>query len=364
MKIATIIGTRPEIIKMSSLLPSFDEQFEHILIHTDQHYSYELDQIMFEQLQLKKPKYRLSTNKNNSAVQLGDMILQISEILEKERPDVVVVHGDTNSTMAGAIAANKLKIKIVHVEAGCRSNNFEMPEEFNRIVADHLSNILFAPDKVAVDNLRRENISEEKIKLVGSTVFDYSQRNKNFANKAILSQLNLAEGKFIVATLHRQESVDNTIIVKDLLAALGAIAEKIPVVFPIHPRTQKAITDNKIIIEKKIITTKPLGYLEFLALLQNCRFVMTDSGGIQEEASAFNKPCLVLRDVTEWSRLVDAGKNFITTTKKENILIQAERLLNDAELTRVREIRYANDAGASDKIIRILKTTNSTPELF
>ncbi|MBI2040898.1 MAG: UDP-N-acetylglucosamine 2-epimerase (non-hydrolyzing) [DPANN group archaeon] len=356
MKIITIIGTRPEIIKMSSLLPLFDKTFEHALVHTNQHYDYEMDKIMFEQLALREPDYRLHTSKKNPAVQLGDMICQISEILVAEKPDFVVVHGDTNSAMAGAIAANKLKIMIAHVESGCRSFDYRMPEEFNRTVTDHLSEILFAPDDVAVSNLKRENIQEKNIKLVGSTVFDYSNRNKEFANKKITEKLNLRENNFVVATLHRQESVDSPAILREILSALETVAGKIPIVFPVHPRTQKVIDNEKIKLGDNVIATRAIGYLDFLGLLQASRFVMTDSGGVQEEAAALNKPCLILRDVTEWSRLVDAGKNFIATTKKENITAHAEKLLNDAELDRIKRINYKSDEGATEKIMSILKT--------
>lgn len=355
MKVVTIIGTRPEIIKMSSVLPLLDKNFNHILIHTDQHYDYEMDKIMFEQLALRMPDHRLNTSKASPALQIGEMICQISEILEEQKPDFVIVQGDTNSTMAGAIAANKLKIKVIHIEAGCRSFDYRMPEEFNRIVTDHLSEILFAPDNVAIRNLKKENINEEKIKFVGSTVFDYSNRNKKFVDKTIVEELGLKENKFIVATLHRQENTDNPAVLKELISALEAVAEKIPIVFPVHPRTQKAIGEQKIKLSSNIITTKALGYIEVLSLLLASRFVMTDSGGVQEEAAAFNKPCLILRDVTEWSRLVDAGKNFIATTKKENIIMYAERLLNDAELDRIKKINYESDIGASEKIINILK---------
>ena len=356
MKIITILGTRPEIIKMSSVLPLFDKNFQHLLIHTDQHYSYELDKLMFEQLKLRAPDYRLATDKRTAAIQTGDMILKISEILEKEKPDLVIVHGDTNSTLAGAISANKLKIKLAHIEAGCRMFDYSMPEEFNRIVVDHLADILFAPDEIAVRDLKNENIQTSRVKLVGSTVFDCINRNKQFANRKILQELGLEAGKFVVATLHRQESVDNPEILKELLSALDFIGGKIKIVFPIHPRTQKNITTNNILIGKNIITTPPLGYFEFLALLQDCRFVMSDSGGIMEEGFACGKPCLYLHNTPAWPRLINAGKNILATTNKENIIKHAEMLLDNNELNRIKAIPCDSDAGASDRIIKHLKT--------
>ncbi len=355
MKIVTVIGTRPEIIKMSSLLPIFDKQFEHTLVHADQHYDYDMDAVMFEQLKLRKPDFRLNTNKKSQAVQVGEMVAQISEILAKIRPDFVAVHGDTNSTLAAAIAANKSGIKLAHIEAGCRCFDYSVPEEYNRIVVDHLSDLLFAPDHVAADNLRRENVANNKIKSSGSTVFDCVQRNKELANKNILESLGLKNNAFVVSTLHRPNNVDDPVILSELLSALNIIGEKIPVVLSVHPRTQKNMLLHNIKPGKNITTTKPLGYLEFLALLQACRFIVSDAGGIQEEAVALNKPCLILRNVTEWSRLTDAGKNFIATTKPENIVGLAERLLDDAELKRIQDIDYKSDSGASEKIVNILK---------
>ncbi len=357
MKIATIIGTRPEIIKMTSLLPRLDEEFNHTLIHADQHYSYEMDALIFQQLKLRVPNYRLSTNKMSPAVQVGDTIQQLAKLLSDVQPDLVVLHGDTNSTLAGAIAANKLAMPIAHVEAGVRwgLHKKAIPEDYNRFIVDHLSEILFAPDEPAVNNMLHEHIQNEKIHLVGSTIFDCVARNKQFSNTTVLEKLKLKKNNFLVVTLHRQENVDNLEKLKDLLAAIDTVSEKIRVVFPIHPRTQKAMSANKIEMSNNVVTTEPLGYLEMLALLHECRFVMTDSGGLQEEASAFNKPCLILRDVTEWVRLIDAGKNFIATTHKETIINQATRLLDDAELKRIHDINCSSDDGASEKIINILK---------
>lgn len=356
MKIATILGTRPEIIKLSPLIPLFDENFEHILIHTNQHYSPEMDYIFFKDLNLRKPDYFLNVGSGSQAYQVGNMMVKIEEILQKEKPEIVIVQGDTNSTLAGALVAAKLNIKLAHVESGCRSFNKKMPEEINRIIADHCSEILFAADEAGYTNLLREGIEKEKIFLTGSTATDALLRNLEYSKKSDIIEKTALPDNFVTVTLHRAENTNNTAVLKEIISALNEIAEKTTVVFPVHPRTKKFIEDNKIVLGKNIIRTEPLGYLDFIKLMSSSLFVMSDSGGIQEEAAILNIPCLILREETEWQRLVDAGKNIIAGTQKEDITrIAGDLLENKDKLESIKNIKIELLEGVSQKILEVLK---------
>jgi UDP-N-acetylglucosamine 2-epimerase (non-hydrolysing) len=269
---------------------------------------------------------------------------------------MVIVQGDTNSTLAGALTASKLQIPVAHVEAGCRSFDRRMPEEINRILVDSISDYLFAPDENSYKNLTcLECFPSEKVYLVGNTSVDACLRAKELFNQDTLNDYPLEKGEYILFTLHRQE---NTKIdgLKEILMALNAISDKIKVLFPVHLRTRKVIVENKIEIGDNIILTDPLGYKDFMGLLTNSKFVMTDSGGIQEEAAVLNVPCLILRDNTEWMYYVEMGKNLLLGTQCDKIVEVVNNLLeNDDKVSEIEKIKIPINQGATESIISILK---------
>jgi len=346
MKIATILGTRPEIIKLSPLIPLLEKQFTHILIHTGQHYDYEMDKVFFEELKLKEPNYKLNVGSHPQGKQTGIMLEKIESVLLKEKPNLVIVQGDTNSTLAGALAASKLGIKILHVESGCRSFNREMPEEINRVLTDAISSYLIAPDEQAVENLKKENVHGKIINL-GSTAFDAALRIKIFVDSTPMKE------EYVLLTLHRAENTTPEQL-RSILGSLNELAKEIPIIFPIHPRTQKIVTDHNINISN-IKSIPPTSYLKFISLLAHSKFCVTDSGGIQEEALVFNIPCLIPRNETEWMRLVDAGKNFLIGTEPKKIKNAILDLWsNEDKLQFIKEIQVDYPRNVSKNIIDMI----------
>lgn len=360
MKIATIIGTRPEIIKMSPLIPRFDKKFKHILIHTGQHFSKEMDAIFFKELKLRKPDYNLGLHLMKESKQLSKMIEIISEILEKEKPNLVVVQGDTNSTLAGAISAKKLGFKLAHVEAGCRCFDKKRPEEINRIIADHLADYLFSPGKTQTQNLLKEGIERKKIFEVGNTSIDAIQRTKKLALKSkILEKLCLKRNTYSVITLHRAETVDNKKKLVEIIMALNELSKETKLVFPVHPRTKKMLKKFKLKLSKNILKIKPLGSIDFTALLMNARIVLTDSGGIQEEAAMLNIPAVILAEMTEWDAFVRMQKNFLGGNKKNSILKISRKLIKDNKFwNSSKKKKLKKIKSPAKKIISILKKLN------
>jgi UDP-N-acetylglucosamine 2-epimerase (non-hydrolysing) len=355
MKIATVLGTRPEIIKLSPLIPLLDKEFDHILIHTGQHYSYNMDKIFFEDLNLRDCDYVLNIGSGSHGKQTGKMIMGIEDVLIKEEPDVVLVQGDTNSTLAGAITASKLQMKVAHVEAGCRSFDRQMPEEINRTLVDHVSNILFAPDGNAYKNLTAEGISDSLIHLVGNTSVDACLRAINLFNLDKLEDFGLKKSDYVLLTIHRQENTTH-LKLKEILGAINVISERIKVVFPVHLRTKKIIVENGIKLNENIILTDPLGYKDFMGLLSNSKFVLTDSGGIQEESVILNIPCLILRENTEWMSYVNMGKNVLLGTDKIKVISFLNDLLDDEQHLKImQKIKIHIKNGASIKILDVLK---------
>ncbi|WP_048191097.1 non-hydrolyzing UDP-N-acetylglucosamine 2-epimerase [Methanobacterium sp. SMA-27] len=354
MKIATIFGTRPEIIKLSTLITLLDKDFKQILIHTGQHYSYEMDRIFFEELKLRDCDYTLNIGSGSHAKQTGKMLMKIEKVLLDEKPSIVIVQGDTNSTLAGALAASKLQIPVAHVEAGCRSFDRTMPEEINRIMVDHISDFLFAPDENAFKNLINEGITPGKIYLVGNTSVDACLRTKDLFNNET-PDYSLEKGNYILLTLHRQENTSYGGL-KGILDAINIISDKIKVLFPAHLRTRKVIEDHQMEIGKNVILTDPMGYKDFIELLASSKFVMTDSGGIQEECAVLNVPCLILRDNTEWMVYVEMGKNLLLGTNQEKIVEGVMDLLdNDQKLVEMIEIPSNIMGNASEYIVSIIK---------
>lgn len=303
MKVAIILGTRPEIIKMSPIIRECEKQgIDHYILHTGQHYSYEMDKIFFEQLKLPQPKYNLDVGSGKHGGQTGKMLAGIEEIFIKDRPDVVLVQGDTNTVLAGALAACKLQIKIGHVEAGLRSFDRTMPEEINRIVADHISDYLFAPTENSRQYLLNEGIPDEKIFVTGNTVVDAAYQNLMILKDRvdILEEFGLKEKEYLITTIHRAENVDSKERLCNILKGFSQIYKEfeLPIIFPAHPRTIKMIEEFEFQIPEGTKLTEPLGYLEFLQLESGAKLILTDSGGVQEEVCILKVPCVTLRDNT------------------------------------------------------------------
>jgi len=330
MKILTVLGARPQFIKAGAVsrqikrLKEKGERLEEIIVHTGQHYDYNMSDVFFEELDLPKPDYYLGIGGKSHGAMTGEMIIKLEEVMLKEKPDAVLVYGDTNSTLAGAIASSKLHIPIAHVEAGLRSFNMKMPEEINRVLTDRVSKWLFCPTDTAVENLKKEGFpfklstnNYQLISNVGDVMYDVALYYKQFAKKPL--SLSTITSHFILCTIHRAENTDNIERLKNIFEAVEEISKEIPVVLPLHPRTRKILENNNI-NPKNVVIIEPVSYLEMIWLLDNCKMVMTDSGGLQKEAFFFKKPCITLRDETEWVELVENNFNALAGAKREKII--------------------------------------------
>lgn len=317
--IAFVIGTRPEIIKMSPLLRrARKEGIPHVFIHSNQHYSQEMDAQIISDLQLQAPDYNLGVGSATHAVQTGKIMERVEKIFQEVKPGYVIVHGDTNTTLAGALTAKKLQIPVAHIEAGLRSFDMGMPEEINRIMVDHISDLHFAPTELARDHLRKEGLSPDKIVVTGNTVQDALLEHIPLtAHTSILPDHGLTANNYVLATLHRAENVDLPsrlqAMIRQLELASHLTGHK--VVWPMHPRTAAVLSAQNITLPGSILTLPPVGYIEMLALLQHCSLVLTDSGGVQEEAYILKRPLITLRNSTERPETLSA--NFIVDTNPE-----------------------------------------------
>ena len=326
MKIAILVGTRPEIIKMAPIIRLCQRRrLDYFIIHSKQHYSEKLDGIFFSELDLPAPKYNLNVGSGGHANQTGRILIELEPILISEHPDVLLVQGDTNTVVAGALAAHKLHIKVGHVEAGLRSFDQTMPEESNRIIADHISDYLFAVTDLQVGYLRNEGIPESKIFKVGNTIVDalLSHRIEAEKKSQILSELKLQKKEFYLLTSHRAANVDDPDALKEIIQLITKIPGK--VCWPIHYRTQKVLKENRIDLPANLTWTEPVGYSDFLNLLSNCKAVITDSGGVQEEACILGVPCVTIRDRTERPETVDVGANVLVHRNSEAMVAALER---------------------------------------
>ncbi len=324
MKIASVIGARPQFIKCAPLSKELRKLHREIIIHTGQHYDYEMDKVFFDELGIPKPDYNLGVGSGTHGAQTGKVLEKTEQILMQEKPDLVIVYGDTNSTLAGALAAVKLNIKIGHVEAGLRSFDRTMPEEINRVLTDHCSNYLFCPTQTAVDNLKREGITMG-VYLTGDVMVDALAANKDAAERSmILENLGLNSKQYLVLTIHRQSNTDNETNLRSIVEACLEIGGDI--VFPVHPRTEKYLKAYGLYdkLKEKVRLTMPLGYLDFLKLMNHARRILTDSGGIQKEAYILGVPCVTLRDITGWVEAVEDGWNILVGVDKERIIEMAE----------------------------------------
>lgn len=357
MKIAIVLGTRPEIIKMSPVVRALEERNANFLvIHTGQHYSYNLDRVFFEQLNLPPVKYNLEVGSGSHAEQTARALIGIERILQEEKPDIVLVEGDTNSALAGALAAVKLHIEVGHVEAGLRSYDRQMPEEINRILADHCSDFLFAPTEKSKAILLGEGILEKKIFVTGNTIVDAVRQNVLARGKKdTLSNLHLSPKEYFLVTLHRQGNVDNRARFDPILEGLDRVATKFhqPVIYPIHPRSRKRLNEFDL-KSKKITLIDPIDFLNFLQLESEARLIFTDSGGVQEEACILGVPCVTLRDNTERPETIEVGSNILAGASSNRILECTELMLN-------RKNNWENpfgDGTAGRRIVEILEQTH------
>ena len=334
MKIVTIIGARPQFIKSAAVSQAIIDYnqaghstiVEEVIVHTGQHYDPNMSAIFFDEMHIPKPKYHLNINGLSHGAMTGQMLEAIEKVLLDEKPNWVMVYGDTNSTLAGALAASKLHIKVAHIEAGLRSFNMKMPEEINRILTDRVSSILFCPTESAIDNLEKEGYDQLGISIVknGDVMLDASMMFSTFA-KAPKEKL---PETFCLATVHRAENTDDPERLKGIFKALAEIGKETAVVIPMHPRTKKYLEKYNIELPSSIVVLNPVGYMEMLYLLKNCQVVLTDSGGLQKEAYFFEKYCLTLRDETEWVELIENGFNTLVGADYDKIIAGFETAKN------------------------------------
>jgi len=379
MKILTVIGARPQFIKAAALTKAIQafnrerghppgmEYIEEIAVHTGQHYDYDMDRIFFQELGLREPRYHLGIGSASHGEQTGRMLKGIEEVLLKEGPDGVVVYGDTNSTLAGALAACKLHFPVAHVEAGLRSYDREMPEEINRVIVDHVSSFLFCPTENAVINLRKEGIIDGDVTVVhvGDVMYDSVLYNVEIARKKsqILSELGLRENDrspssvdYALVTLHRAENTDNPQRLRNIFKALDEISQRLPVIFPLHPRTKKTMEGLGIKGKgRNLRLISPVSYFDMLLLEKNARVILTDSGGVQKEAFWLGVACITLRDETEWAETVESGWNGLAGADAHEIIGAVHEALKPQQnpSTGKREGIYG-DGKAADKIVSIL----------
>ncbi|MBI4283677.1 MAG: UDP-N-acetylglucosamine 2-epimerase (non-hydrolyzing) [Chloroflexi bacterium] len=354
MRVAIVLGTRPEIIKLSPLVRECQRrQSDFFILHTGQHYSYNLDQVFFQQLELPPPRYNLEVGSGSHAEETAKMLVGIEKVLLEEKPEVVLVEGDTNSVFAGAVAAAKLHIKVGHVEAGLRSYDRSMPEEINRILTDHCSDYLFAPTEQAKAILLGEGIPEERVFVTGNTIVDAINQNIGLAREhsQALDTLNLSPGGYFLVTLHRQENVDNQPRFASIIEGLDKLAKQfqMPMVYPIHPRSRKMINQFQL-QPQNLRLVDPLDYLSFLQLESHARLILTDSGGVQEEACVLGVPCVTLRDNTERPETIEVGANILAGATAQKILECSKFMLG-------KENKWANpfgDGKAGERIVDII----------
>lgn len=329
-KIITIVGARPQFVKAAAVSRAIKQtDISEVIVHTGQHFDKNMSEIFFNEMEIPKPDYNLGISSLGHGAMTGRMMEQIESVLIKEKPDALMVYGDTNSTIAGALAAKKMGIKVAHVEAGLRSFNMAMPEEINRILTDRISDLLFCPTDTAILNLDKEGFSNfiSKIIRTGDVMYDaalfYSEKAAD--KSRIINDMSLEDGNYILGTIHRQENTDDSERLSSIIKALNTLAEKIHIVVPLHPRTKKIIAERQLLCKFKIID--PVGYFDMLELIKHAKIVMTDSGGLQKESFFFHKYCVTLRDETEWTELVDNGFNKLAGANASKIITLADEML-------------------------------------
>jgi UDP-GlcNAc3NAcA epimerase len=362
MKIISVVGARPQFIKLSALSKELRKKHQEIILHTGQHYDDELSKIFFSQLSIPKPDYHLGIGSAEHGEQTGRMLKGIEEVLFFEKPDLLIVYGDTNSTLAGALAGAKQNIPVAHVEAGLRSFKKSMPEEINRVLTDHISSLLFCPTKTSVQNLRKEGITRG-VHLVGDVMYDSLREHIKSAekNSQIMKKLNLSKKDFYLITIHRAENTDIKENLKKIVQILAGLDKK--TVFPIHPRTKKCLSEfgllDKLESKQHLFLIDPVSYLEMLVLEKNARCVLTDSGGVQKEAFFLRTPCLTLREETEWVETLKNSWNNLVGLSVKKILMIIEKF-KKPNFNLKREEGELTMKGAEHKIVRIISLFNKT----
>lgn len=324
MKVLTVVGARPQFIKAGPFSRAVRQRHTEVLVHTGQHYDAGMSDVFFEELGLPKPDHHLGVGSGTHGRQTAQMLERLEDVMRRESPDAVVVYGDTNSTLAGALAAAKLGLRVAHVEAGLRSGVRDMPEEINRVVADRLSTWLFAPTKNAADNLAREGITDGVV-VTGDIMFDALLQHVAIAEQrsTVLRDMGLTPGSYALATVHRAANTDDVRRLGEIFDALALLHE--PVIVPLHPRTKAALMGTDIEVEPPVRVVEPVGYLDMLMLQRHARVVLTDSGGVQKEAYLLGVPCVTLRDETEWVETLEGGWNVLAGADAERIVAAAKR---------------------------------------
>ena len=357
MKILTVIGARPQFIKAAAVSRAikFRNDVEEIIVHTGQHFDKSMSDIFFDEMDIPRPNYNLDVNGLTHGAMTGQMMEKLDPIIIEEKPDFILVYGDTNSTLAGALCGAKLHVPVAHIEAGLRSFNNRMPEEINRIVVDRISSILFCPTDTAINNLKKEGFDNFETTIVksGDVMLDaalyYAKKSEN--KSKVIKNLGLNRDGFVLATIHRAENTDDLNRLNSIVQAVNKIAEQKRVVLPLHPRTKKIVEYNKIKIKADVID--PVGYFDMLELIKNSSLIMTDSGGLQKEAYFFKKRCITLRDETEWVELVEAGVNSVVGSDYNKISDAYNMAANKA--FNVEKDLYGN-GNAAEKIVDILSS--------
>lgn len=351
MKILTVVGARPQFIKAAPVGKALQAAGHYqFLVHTGQHYDHNMSQVFFDELQIPQPNANLEIGSGTHGQQTGQMLMRIEEVIEQQRPDWVLVYGDTNSTLAGALAAVKLHVPVAHVEAGLRSFNREMPEEHNRVLTDHCADLLLCPTQTAVNLLAKEGITNG-VHLVGDTMYDAVLQFADLARQrsTILSALQLQPKRFILATIHRPYNTDSPENLCNILQGLATLAE--PVIFPVHPRTRKKLAELGLLGVSNVHLIDPVGYLDMLALQQNARLIITDSGGVQKEAFFFAVPCVTVRPETEWVETVESGWNILVPAIQGKI---RTAVMQQSWPQATPPLAFG-DGRASEKIVRLLE---------
>jgi UDP-N-acetylglucosamine 2-epimerase (non-hydrolysing) len=365
MKIVNVVGARPNFVKIAPIAAAMkaSSRIESYLVHTGQHYDQNMSKLFFEQMGIPRPDEDLGVGSGSHAQQTAAIMSKFEPVLERYRPDWVLVVGDVNSTLACSLVAVKRGVKVVHVEAGLRSRDRTMPEEINRILTDQISDLLFVTSEDAIANLQAEGVARKKIKFVGNVMIDSLLCFKPVAEQSgILEQMGLAEGGYSLLTLHRPSNVDDTADLADILGTLRQVADRLPVVFPIHPRTRSRIEASAALKRAarhpRLRLVDPLGYLEFMKLMMHARLVMTDSGGIQEETTALGVPCLTMRENTERPVTVTEGTNVLVGRDRAKILRHVDRIL--AGRRRQGRVPKYWDGRAARRIVRVLEQQDSS----
>lgn len=353
-RIVSVVGARPQFIKAAAVSRAIlrSESVDEVLVHTGQHFDHGMSQRFFDELEIPQPKFNLEIGSAGHGMQTGRMLEALEGVLINERPDWVLVYGDTNSTLAGALAAAKLKIRVAHVEAGLRSFNRSMPEEINRVATDHMSSLLFAPTDAAIANLAREGIAGTSVVKTGDVMYDAMLHTASGLDQHELSRWNVQPGEYVLASVHRAENTDDRNRLEAIIEGMGRLAKTVPIILPLHPRTKIALEGYGIQISRELRVVDPIGFRDMILLERGARLIVTDSGGVQKEAYFHRVPCVTLRDETEWVELVERGWNRLVPPISADAV--ASGLIEGLNRKRPDWSPIYGDGNASYEIVRML----------